>query len=301
MKSQRDFRKLLDPTVVAKLKTLELKAKSVVEGFMVGYHKSPYHGFSSEFSQHKPYIQGDSIKNIDWKVFAKSEKYFIKQYEEETNLLAHVIIDTSKSMDYKHEAEITKFEYARILGASLINLLLKQQDAVGLALYANEVKSYYSPKSKSTYLKTLLTEIENAKADNITKTSDSLKEIADKVKKRGMVIIISDFLDDVEEILSALKRFQYKKNEVIVFHILDPVEKNFEFKKDSIFVDMESKEELSTQPIQIQRAYVEAMRDYLKSLKTGCNKYGFDYNLIDTTSPFDISLMSFFKKRARLN
>ena len=146
MKSQTDFRKLLDPAVVAKLKTLELKAKSVVEGFMVGYHKSPYHGFSSEFSQHKPYIQGDSIRNIDWKVFAKSEKYFIKQYEEETNLLAHVIIDTSKSMDYKHKAEITKFEYAKILGASLINLLLKQQDAVGIALYANEVKNFSAAK-----------------------------------------------------------------------------------------------------------------------------------------------------------
>jgi uncharacterized protein (DUF58 family) len=298
---QTDFRKLLDPTVIAKLKTLELKARSVVEGFMVGYHKSPYHGFSSEFSQHKPYIQGDSIKNIDRKVFAKSEKYYIKQYEEETNLLAHIIIDTSKSMDYKHSADISKFEYAKILGASLINLLLKQQDAVGIALYANEVKSYYSPKSKSTYLKTLLTEIDNAKADNITKTSESLKEIADKVKKRGMVIVISDFLDDVENVLSALKRFQYKKNEVIVFHILDPIEKNFAFRKDSIFVDMETKEELSTQPIQIQRAYVEAMNDYLKQFKTGCNKYGFDYNLIDTTSPFDIALMSFFKKRAKLN
>ncbi|MEE9429457.1 MAG: DUF58 domain-containing protein [Melioribacteraceae bacterium] len=301
MKTQNDYRKLLDPSIVAKLKTLELKAKSVVEGFMVGYHKSPYHGFSSEFSQHKPYIQGDSIKNIDWKVFAKSEKYYIKQYEEETNLLAHVIIDTSKSMDYKHDAEITKFEYAKILGASLINLLLKQQDAVGIALYANELKSYYSPKSKSTYLKTLLTEIEKTQADNITKTSDSLKAIVDKVKKRGMVIIISDFLDDVENVLSALKQFQYKKNEVIVFHILDPIEKNFAFRKDSIFVDMETKEELSTQPIQIQRVYVESMSEYLQSIKTGCNKYGFDYTLVDTTTPFDVALMSFFKKRARLN
>lgn len=300
MKPKTDFRKLLDPTIVAKLKTLELKARSVVEGFMVGYHKSPYHGFSAEFSQHKPYIQGDSVKNIDWKVFAKSEKYYIKQYEEETNLLAHVIIDTSKSMDYKHDASISKFEYAKILGASLINLLLKQQDSVGIALYANEVKSYFSPKAKSTYLKTLLTEIDNAKADDITKTSNSLSVIADKVKKRGMVIVISDFLDDVENILSALKKFQYKKNEVIVFHILDPIELNFAFRKDSIFVDMETGEELSTQPIQIQRAYVEAMEEYLKQFKTGCNKYGFDYNLIETTFSFDIALMSFFKKRARL-
>ncbi|MCB0744389.1 MAG: DUF58 domain-containing protein [Ignavibacteriae bacterium] len=301
MKKRSDLSKLLHPSVIAKLKTLELKARTVVEGFMVGYHKSPYHGFSVEFSQHRPYMQGDSIKNLDWKVFAKSEKYFIKQYEEETNLLAHIILDTSKSMDYKNEGEITKFEYSKVLAASFIYLLLKQQDAVGLALYSSELKSYLRPKSKRTYLTQLLTEIEKYSPNSETKTSASINSIAEKISKRGLVIVISDFLDDPKEILSSLKKFYYKKNEVIIFHVLDPVEKNFNFKNDSIFVDMETKEELTTQPIQIQKAYYDEMKKYLDELKSGCNKYGFDYNLIDTTSSFDNALMSFFKKRKRLN
>jgi uncharacterized protein (DUF58 family) len=246
-------------------------------------------------------MQGDSIRNIDWKVFAKSEKYYIKQYEEETNLIAHVILDSSKSMDYKNKGAITKFEYSKVLAASLINLLLRQQDAVGLALYSDKIKSYIRPKSQTTYLKTLLTEIEKTKAESNTKTSISLNAIADKIKKRGLVIVISDFLDDINSVLAALKKFQYKKSDVIVFHILDPIEKDFSFDKDSIFVDMETEEELSTQPIQIQKAYVDAMNEYLSIFKNGCNKYGFDYNLIDTSTPFDIALMSFFKKRVRLN
>lgn len=300
MKKQSDFRSVLSPAVVAKLKTLELKAKTVVEGFMVGYHKSPYHGFSVEFSQHRPYMQGDSIKNLDWKVFAKSERYYIKQYEEETNLLAHIILDSSKSMDYKHDAEITKFEYAKILAASFVYLLLKQQDAVGLAIYSDEIKSYLRPKSKWTYLRQILTEIEKTKPNSSTKTSESINSIVEKINTRGLVIIISDFLDDVNEILASLKKFYYKKNEVIVFQLLDPIEKNFGFGRDSIFIDIETNEELTTQPIQIQKAYSDAMNEYLTTLKNGCEKYGFDYNLIDTTSSFDAALMSFFKKRVRL-
>lgn len=301
MSYQLNHKKLLDPAVVAKLKTLELKAKTVVEGFMVGHHKSPYHGFSVEFSQHRPYMQGDSLKNLDWKVFAKSERYFIKQYEEETNLLSHVIIDTSKSMAYKHDAAITKFEYSKILAASLIYLLLRQQDAVGLALYSEDIKTYLPPKAKSTYFKQLIIEIEKAIPSNLTRTSVSINHIAEKISKRGLVIVISDFLDEVDDILDSLKKFYYKKNEVIVFHILDPIERTFGFNNDSIFIDLETGEKLSTQPIQIQKAYTDSFNDYLSAFKSGCLKYGFDYNLIDTKSSFDLALMSFFKKRTRLN
>ncbi len=300
MNNQKNYKILLNPEVIAKLKTLELKAKTVVEGFMVGYHKSPYHGFSVEFSQHRPYMQGDSIRNIDWKVFAKSEKYFIKQYEEETNLIAHIVLDISKSMNYKHSSSLTKLEYSKILAASLINLLLRQQDAVGLALFSNGIKSYIKPKSQRTYLKTLLIELEKAKAENITKTSLALNSIADKISRRGLIIVISDFFDDINSVLSALKKFQYKKSDVIVFHILDPIERSFSFPNDSIFIDMETKEEITTQPVLIQKTYVETLKKYLEAFKNGCNKYRYDYNLIDTTTPFDLALMSFFKKRARL-
>ena len=300
MKKQSDFRSILDPSVIAKLKTLEIRARTVVEGFMVGYHKSPYHGFSVEFSQHRPYMQGDPISNLDWKVFAKSERYYIKQYEEETNLLAHIVLDSSKSMAYKNSSEVTKYEYAKILAASIAYLLIKQQDAVGLALYSDSLKTYLRPKSKRTYLKQILTELDNSKPESTTSTSESISRIAENIKSRGLIIVISDFLDDAEEVLASLKKFYFKKNEVIVFQVLDPVEKKFSYSKDSVFVDMETGEELSTQPVQIQKAYYEAMNEHLRKIKSGAEKYGFDYNLIDTTTKFDVALMSFFKKRARL-
>ena len=300
MKNKSDVKEILKPSLIAKLKTLEIKARTVVEGFMVGYHKSPYHGFSVEFSQHRPYMQGDSIKNLDWKVFAKSERYYIKQYEEETNLIAHIILDSSKSMNYMNEGEITKFDYSKILAASFAYLLLKQQDAVGLAIYSDNLKSYLRPKSKRTYLRQILTELENLQPTGTTETSRSINSIVENIRTRGLVIIISDFLDDANDVLAALKKFYYKKNEVIIFHVLDPIEKSFGFSKDSIFVDVETKEELKTQPIQIQQAYKVAMNEYLLTLKNGCTKYGFDYNLIDTRTPFDSALMSFFKKRSKL-
>jgi uncharacterized protein (DUF58 family) len=301
MRPQSEYRYVLDPSIIAKLKNLEIKARTVVEGFMVGHHKSPYHGFSVEFSQHRPYMQGDPINNLDWKVFAKSEKYFIKQYEEETNLLANIILDSSKSMDYKSEGIISKFEYGKILAASFAYLLLRQQDAVGLALYSDKLNSYIRPKSKRTHLKQLLTELENFKAASTTRTAVSINKIAENIKTRGLIIVISDFLDNSEDVLSSLKKFYYKKNEVIVFQILDPKERNFGFSKDSIFIDLETREEMNTQPVQIRKAYIEAMQEHLLKLKRGCEKYGFDYNLIDTTMRFDSAMMSFFKKRSRLN
>ena len=297
----QSYKKYLDPSTVSKLDSLELKARMVVEGFKVGMHKSPYHGFSVEFSEHRSYMQGDPIKNIDWKVYAKSEKYFIKQFEEETNLISHVIIDVSKSMDYKHEAEITKLDYAHILASSLIYLMLQQQDSVGLALYSDKIEQYLKPKSAKVYLPELLKAITNTKPSNKTLTANCLNEVADKIKRRGLVIIISDFFDDPDLILSALKRFHYKKNEVIVFQILDPIERSFAFGRDAIFVDKETNEEMSTQPYQIQKAYQQSMKDYLAKIKKECLSFGIEYNLIETTTPFDKALFSYFKKRSHLN
>lgn len=298
--NRSDYRKYLDPSIVSKLKSLELKARLVVEGFIVGLHKSPYHGFSVEFSQHRSYMQGDPIKNIDWNVYAKSEKYYIKQYEEETNLISHVILDVSKSMDYNSEGAITKLEYGKLLASSLIYLMLQQQDSVGLALYSDKIESYLRPKSSRVYLKTLLGSISSIQPSSKTETAESLNSIADKIKKRGLVVIISDFFDDADEILNAVKHFYYKKNEVILFQILDPIEKSFAFDKDSIFVDKETNEEMTTQPYQIQKAYQQAMSDFLKKLKNGSLGYGIEYNLLDTTTPFDKALLSYFKKRSRL-
>lgn len=300
MQNNFNYQDILKPEQVAKLKSLDLKAKAVVEGFMVGYHKSPYHGFSIEFSQHRPYMQGDSIKNLDWKVFAKSEKYFIKQYEEETNLIANIVLDTSKSMDYAGEGRISKFEYSRILAASLSYLLLKQQDSVGLALFSDEIKNYLRPKSKRAYLKQILFELHKTVPNSTTNISECIGSFVQHLKRRGLVIIISDFLDSPDKILNSLKKLYHKKNEVIVFHILDPLEKNFDFHKDAIFVDVETREQMNTQPIQIQKAYIDSFKEYLETIRIGCEKINFDYNLIDNSTNFDIALMSFFRKRAKM-
>ncbi len=268
---------------------------------MVGLHKSPYHGFSVEFSEHRSYMQGDPIRNIDWKVYAKSEKFFIKQYEEETNLIGHVILDISKSMDYKHDGDITKLEYGEILASSLLYLMLQQQDSAGLALYSDKIENYLPPKSTRVYLSTLLGSIANIKASSKTETANCLNMITEKIKRRGLIIVISDFFDSIDTVLSALKRFHYRKNEVIVFQILDPIERSFGFGQDAIFVDKESDEELTTQPYQIQKAYQEAFNNFLHKMKKECLSYGIEYNLIDTKTPFDKALLSYFKKRSHLH
>ena len=225
--NNQDYRKYLEPSTVSKLKSIELKARMVVEGFMVGLHKSPYHGFSVEFSQHRSYQQGDPIKDIDWKVYGRRERFYIKQYEEETNLICNIVVDVSKSMDFKHTASITKLEYANILSAALIYLMLQQQDSAGLTLFSDKIESFIPPKSTKVYLKTLLKSLASVIPSNQTRTSECLKSVVDKIKKRGLVIIISDFFDDPDEVVNALKKFHYKKNEVIVFQLLDPIEKSF--------------------------------------------------------------------------
>lgn len=297
----QDYKKFLDPVVISKLKTLELRARMVVEGFKVGLHRSPYHGFSVEFSEHRPYMQGDALKNVDWKVYAKSEKYYIKQFEEETNLICNIFIDVSRSMNYKHTAKITKLDYAKTLAAALSYIMIDQQDSVGLAIYSDKIHSYLPPKSNRVYLRTILLALNQIEPGGATITSKCLDSVAEKIKKRGLTIIISDFFDDMDSILTALKHIHYKKNEVIVFQILDPIEKNFGFGSDSIFVDLETGEQMTTQPHQIQKAYQQAMNEFMNKLKSECLNYGIEYNLIDTTQPFDKALISYFAKRSRMN
>ena len=299
-RSTKDYIKYLDPRVVSKLKTLELKAKFVVEGFMVGHHKSPYHGFSAEFREHRPYNQGDPFRNIDWKVYAKSERFYIKQFEDETNLISHIILDNSGSMSFKRAGSITKLDYGKILAASFGYILNGQQDSVGLALFSDKLDVYLPPKSNRIYLKEIFSRINSAQARDKTFTEKCLVDVASKIKKRGLVIVISDFFDEIDSIVTALKNFRYKKNEVIVFHVLDPSEVNFSFERDSVFVDLETKEEIQTSPSQIQKAYQEAMHEFITRLRSECVEHGIDYNLVTTDEAFDKALFSFFRKRARM-
>ena len=295
-----DYKKYLNPSVISKLNSLELKARLVVEGFMVGLHKSPYHGFSVEFTEHRPYMQGDSPKDIDWKVYGKTDKFFIKHYEEETNLKSYLLLDTSGSMKYSSEGNITKLEYATTLAAALSYLMLKQQDAVGLTLYSDKINKYYPPRANKTYLQELLKSLSDIPSSNKTNTASCLNAIAEKINRRGLVIIISDFFDEVNSTLSALKHFRYQKNEVIAFQILDPIEKSFAFGNDAIFIDMESGDEITTQPYQIQKAYKQAMEQFITRIKNECLNSNIEYNLLDTSVPFDKALFSYIQKRKRL-
>lgn len=296
----RDYKNLLDPSFISKLNSLELKARLVVEGFMVGLHKSPYHGFSVEFSEHRAYMQGDNLKDIDWKVFGKTEKYFIKQYEEETNLRSYIFLDTSNSMSYASSNNITKLDYSITLAAALSYLMIHQQDAVGLTLYSENINKFLPPKSSRAYLQEILKNLVNVQASEKTNTAESLSEGAEKLKRRGLVVIISDFFDDINSVLKALKHFSYKKNEVIVFQVLDPMEKSFSFGKDAIFKDLETGDELTTQPYQIQKAYREAMNEFTNRIKTECLNSNIDYNLIETSDPYDKALLRYIQKREKL-
>jgi uncharacterized protein (DUF58 family) len=296
----KDYKKYLDPSIISKIASLELKARLIVEGFLLGLHRSPYHGFSIEFSQHRQYMQGDALKDVDWKVFGKTDRYYVKQYEEETNLKCHIMLDISNSMSFSSNGNISKLEYAKLLTAAISFIALKQKDSVGLSLYADEIKKTMPPKASNTYLKEILNTISNSKAISSTRTANCLSKIAEKVKRRGLVIIISDFFDDLNSVLKAIKQFRFMKNEVIVFQILDPVERYFNFGRDSIFIDLETKEEMTTQPYQIQKAYKSAMNEFTKKIKDECLNAGIEYNLLDTSFSFEKSLYAYLQKRSKL-
>ncbi len=295
-----EYKNLLDPSIISKINSLELRARLVVEGFMVGLHKSPYHGFSVEFIQHRPYMQGDSLKDVDWKVYGKTEKYYIKQYEEETNLRSYILLDVSKSMQFSSGNNVSKLEYASTLAAALSYLMMKQQDAFGLTLYSDRIVQYLPPKATKSYLRQILKSLVSVKASDTTNTAACLNSVAEKIKRRGLVIIISDLFDDIDSVISALKHFSYQKNEIIVFQILDPIERNFAFGRDAIFKDMESEEELTTQPYQIQKAYKLAIEEFIGKIKSECLNSKIDFNIIETSTPFDKALMSYIQKRRRL-
>lgn len=295
-----EYRNFLNPAIVSKINNLELRARLVVEGFLVGLHRSPYHGFSIEFSEHRPYMIGDDLKSIDWKVFARTEKYFIKQFEEETNLKAWIILDSSRSMFFNSEQNIKKLEYSKTLAAALAYLLIKQRDAAGLINYSNKIEHLLYPKATRNYLNEIIKTLSLINAADTTNTASVLTELAEKIKRRSLIIIISDFFDELDKTIKALKNFSYLKSEVIVFQILDPMELSFGFKADSTFIDLETNERMNTQPYHLRKAYQDAMKEFTDKIKHECLKSYFDYNLIQTNEPFDKALFKFVQKRKRL-
>jgi uncharacterized protein (DUF58 family) len=293
--------KYLQPAVVAQLANMELRARLVVEGFITGLHKSPYHGFSVEFIEHRQYMPGDEIKRIDWKAYGKTDRFYIKQFEEETNLKSYLVVDASRSMDYASKGNIKKFEYASYVAAALSYLMIEQRDAVGLTLFDESIRVSLPPRATRSYLKELLKELESARPANKTGTAVALHLIAEQIKRRGLVIVLSDCFDKPESVMTALKHFRHKGNEVVLMQVLDPLERSFAFGGDAIFKDLETQEELMTQPWHIQKAYQQSMQEFLDFYKRQCRDNNIDYVLLDTGTPFDKALFEYLNKRKRMN
>ncbi len=290
----------LHPDVVAKLGSMELRARLVVEGFITGLHKSPFHGFSAEFSEHRQYRPGDELKHIDWKIYGRSDRYYVKQYEDETNLRCLIAVDQSASMGYASKGHITKFQYASYLAAALSYLVLQQRDAAGLATYTTDVDVYLPPSSKRSYAQELIRALEQATPHDATGTATALHRLAERITRRGLVVIISDLFDDPAEILQALRHFRHNRHDVLVLQVLDPREVDFDFGAAAVFKDVESGEELTTQPLQLKQAYRASVERFCTEIKRGCHAQNIDYVRITTDTPFDVALREYLVKRRRL-
>ena len=298
--NNQGVQRFLNPSILANIGNLELVAKAVVEGFVSGLHKSPYHGFSVEFSQYRQYIPGDDPKYIDWKIYGRTDRYYIKQFEEETNLNCHILLDTSESMTYG-SGDLTKLEYASFLIASLSYFMIKQRDAVGFSHFDETIQGYLPAHSTPTHLHSILLMLEKVKTNKLTQLSQPLHRIAERLTKRGLVILISDLYDEnPDQVLKALQHFRYDGHEVILFHILDHQELVFDFNQVSRFVDSETSEEIVTTPPVIRNNYQEALQDFIKHYRSATGKSNIDYNMSDTSTPLDFALVSYLAKREGL-
>lgn len=292
------------------IENLELIAKQVVEGFIIGLHKSPFHGFSVEFAEHRLYNQGDSLRHIDWRVYGRTEKLFVKRFEEETNLRCCQVIDTSSSMHFpKDSNKYSKLQFSCIAAASLFHLLKRQLDAGCLALFDEQVSYLSDCRSASSHYRMLTHELEKTleytPLNKKTNASAALHQIAEQMHRRSLIVIFSDMMDDVEHIedlFSALQHLRYNKHEVILFHVVDgKQELDFDFENRPYeFVDMESGDRIKLQPQQIKEQYVSQMQEYSTMVENRCHQYQIDYVPVDLTQPVEQVLYSFLLKRNKL-
>jgi uncharacterized protein (DUF58 family) len=291
-----DLRQYLDPKVLARLGRLELKARLIVEGFISGLHRSPYHGFSVEFAEHREYVPGDDIRHVDWKVFGRTDRFYIKQYEEETNLKCYILLDGSESMHYGAE-ETTKYRYGTYVAAALSHLILRQQDAVGLAVFDQEVRGFVPPSSSQNHLRNIIQELDRQGTGRKTDIGMILKSFADRIKRKGLIVIISDMFDSLEHIDRGLKHLRHKRHEVVLFHVLDRDELTFPFQRMTLFEGLEGFPELLADPRALRKAYLEEMGRFQDSLRKICRQSRVDYVLLDTSRRLDAALTAYLAAR----
>jgi len=292
--------KYLVPEAVSKLSNISIIARTVVEGFITGLHKSPYKGFSVEFAEHREYTQGDDVRHLDWRVYARTDRYHIKQYEEETNLRTYVLLDTSNSMAYSSSGKLSKLEYGCYLAASLAYLVIHQQDSAGLVVFDTKIRNYLAPKSSPTHLKQILIELDKTLGQGGTEIGQSFHDLTEMLRRRGLIVVISDLLDETKNVLQGLVHFRHKRHEVVVFHVLDPFEVDFPFERMTQFVDMETDERIQIDPRALRQEYLANFNEFVNTYKKAFADNDIDYQMIRTDTPFEQALAAYLTKRARL-
>lgn len=297
-----ELQKYLDPKVLARIQRLDLKTRLIVEGFVSGMHRSPFHGLSVEFAQHREYSPGDDIKHVDWKVWCRTDRYYIKQYEEETNLRSTFLVDVSESMRYaradRAAAGLTKFHYAGCVAASLALLLLRQQDAVGLATFDDALRAHVPPSANPNQIKTIVHELEQASLAQKTDLEPICHNLAEKIPRRGLVCLISDLLVDVDGLVRGLQHLAHKGHDLMVLHLLDEDELVFPFQGNTLFRGMETAGELVVEPRALRQGYLDALHAFLADVKRRCGAVRADYKLVSTADHLGAVLAAFLAARA---
>ncbi|MBS3820250.1 MAG: DUF58 domain-containing protein [Planctomycetes bacterium] len=295
----RDRYLYFEPQRVARLRNLNLLARQAVDGFITGLHRSPHKGFSVEFSEHREYTPGDDLRHLDWVAWGRTDRYYIKQYEQETNLRATILLDVSASMGYRYSGESTKLTYGCFLSACLAYLMARQQDAAGMIAFDSDVRFHLPPSSTPAHLDRLFKQLERTRPGRTTAIGQTFHKLADSIHKRGLVVIISDLYDDPDEIVRALQHFVYKKHQVIVFHLLDEAEIEFPFRQITSFVDMETNERVQVDPRTVGDAYREEIVAFINRYRRECSDRNIEYIQATTTTPYDRMLMDYLARRKR--
>jgi uncharacterized protein (DUF58 family) len=297
-----DYRRYLEPRTLARIASLDLRARLIVEGLMAGMHRSPYQGISVEFAQHRQYVPGDDTRHVDWKVFAKTDKVYLKQYLEETNLHLICVVDASESMAYSSigdgDSAWSKYDHATAIAASLSYLAIQQQDSVGLAIFDNELRRYFKPSNSPAQWKTVTRELLLVPRLKKTGTGRVLDQLAEKLTHRSLVVLLSDFFDDIDSIEQGLRHLRYRKHEVIAFQVLDQMEVDFPFEDVTLFKGLEELGELLTEPQSLRKGYLTELSEFTSQLKKICRGMHIDFTRINSGQPLDAALSSFLAVRS---
>lgn len=292
-----DPKRYLEPLTLAKIRSLELKARLVVEGYLSGMHKSPYHGFSVEFAQHREYVPGDDIKHVDWKVYGRTNKFFLKQYEEETNLICWIFLDVSDSMRYGSGEGMTKYDYACTAAGALAYLVLHQADSVGLVTFDSQVRAFRKPSSQPSHLKELISVMNEGVGSEKSHMAPLFHDLAERLNRRALVFVLSDLFDEVQDVLDGFKHLRHKRHEVVLWHILDAAELSFPFQEATLFRGLEQYPELLTDPRSLRKSYLEQLGAFLHTLQRGCRDQNIDYVQLRTDTSLNVALSSYLAHR----